>query len=170
MLRPCLDFETRVPGQMASGYVCRSPTGSTIVKDLTLDMPIAAIGDLLPMEASGQISLQVVRADMTPASVKELDARFSWQNASVHTGENWMGLGAFGGDAKGDGNGGIAASMFEISGPFSVDLAAQWTPGNANWNINGTVKPEANAPAEAVNGLRIFGEEVETGVFRVQWP
>lgn len=170
LLKPCLDFETRVPGQMVSGEVCRSPVGSTTVKNLSLDAPIALINELLPMEAAGQLSIQIISGDMTPSKIKDLDARFSWQNASVNTGENWIGLGAFGGQAEEDGNGGLRASIFEISGPFAVDLIAGWTPGNDNWLFNGTIKPENGAPEQVVQGLQVIGEEVGDGAYKVQWP
>jgi|GEM_PF-557884 len=170
ILKPCLSFETEVPGQMISGHFCQSPFGTASLEDLVLEIPISVINDLLPIETAGQLSINVLQADMNGQQVNSLDARFSWQNASVYNGEAWLGLGSFGGQAQANGDGGIQARLFDLSGPFGLDLNAGWAPGTGNWIATGTVTTKPGAPRQAIQALQIIGEEVESGTYKISWP
>lgn len=170
MLKPCLTFDTASTSQMMSGSVCQSLFGTTTVRDLNVDMPIAVIKDLLPIEARGQLSVSILSANITNQRVNSMDARFSWQNAAIALEDFRMKLGAFGGQAQHSGDGGIDAKIFDISGPFTLDLSASWHPGETIWKIEALVTPKDSAPPEAIQGLQLFGEEVETGTYKVVWP
>lgn len=170
ILKPCLNFETEVPNQMISGSICQSPFGRTTAKDINIEAPISVINELLPMEAAGQLSLQVLSVDLSGQQVNQLDARFSWQKAAVHNGERWITLGSFGGTAQANGQGGVAAQIFDIDGAFGVDLKAGWAPGVENWTATGTVKPRENAPQQVVQALQAFTEETSPGTYQITWP
>ncbi len=170
ILKPCLSFETEAPGQMIAGHFCQSPFGATRIDDLTFEAPIAVLSDLLPMAVAGRLSANIVQAEISGQSIRSLDARFSWQDASVDAGETWIGLGSFGGQAQANGEGGIQARLFDLAGPFGLELNAGWTPGAQNWIATGTVTPKPGAPQQAVQALQIVGEEVDGGSYQVSWP
>jgi len=169
-LKPCLVFETEVPGQQVSGTVCQSPFGSTTVEGLNVEVPVAVINELLPAPASGQLSLQVISASFSGQVVEQMDARFSWQNGSVYAIDSWLPLGSFGGQVQQNGEGGIQAKLFDISGAIGLDMEASWFPGAENWAADGTVTPKKGAPVQVAEGLKIFGEETTPGTYRVVLP
>ncbi|WP_086934056.1 type II secretion system protein N [Agarilytica rhodophyticola] len=177
ILRPCLSFETQVPGQLISGSLCQSPFGSISLSDVNLDMPASTISNLLPVEKTlGQISLQIIDADLSGVtkgvdqmSINQLDARFSWQNAGVFVEQNWFTLGSFGGQVQADGEGGINAKVTDIEGPYGVDLNVGWTPGAQNSRIDGKITPREGASGQVVQAIQLIGEEVEKGTYQVSW-
>jgi len=170
ILKPCLAFDTNVSGQLISGHVCQSPFGSTEVKDVNIEVPISIANELLPMETAGQLSLQVIEASLSGEKVDSIDGRFSWQNARVHNGETWLSLGSFAGQATANGEGGVQAKLFDISGPFGLDMSASWTPGAENWTANGTVTPKTGAPKQVIQALQVVGEETDAGAYTLSWP
>lgn len=169
-LKPCIQFETDSAAQMFSGYVCQGLFGSTSIKDLSLDFPLSMLSGVVEVEAAGQFSFQIIEAEISGKRVEKLDARFSWQNASVNTGESWWTLGAFGGQATANADGGISVHVTDISGPIGVDINAKFVLGSEIWTAEGTVKPSAEAPADITTALQVFAEEVEPGTFKITWP
>lgn len=171
ILRPCVRFASEVPGQQISGVACRGLTGTTQVRDLDLTAPIAAIKPLLQFDATGSLSMQVPKAQIAAnGKVSRLDARLSWQNARAFTGENWLSLGAFGATAEADGQGGVRAKVFDLSGPYKSDIEARWAPGQENWQLSGTIHPQEGAAPVVRQILQVLGEELDSGAYRVNWP
>lgn len=170
-LQFCLDFSTELPGQSSSGELCQSMFGaSTDLADVRLDAPISVLKDILPIDASGYMSIVVREASFTPqAEVLSLDGQFSWENARVNTGTSWIALGTFAATAKESDRGGVVADIFDIQSPYKSELNAEWLAGE-DWRIAGTIAPQANAEDIVVQGLNLIGEDQGQGVFRVQWP
>ncbi|MFT5082174.1 MAG: general secretion pathway protein N [Lentisphaeria bacterium] len=170
LLNPCVNFETHIPGQMISGELCQSLAGVSKVNQLSLEAPVTLINPILPFDAAGQFSLDVISAEFDRKQVSQFNARISWQNARIKPDDNWIGLGFFAATANEDGNGGIAAEIFDLDSSFTLALKAHWQPGDENWSMGGTITPKSNAPQLIVQGLQSFGEEVEAGTYKVQWP
>lgn len=169
-LQPCISFEADTGGQPMSGLVCQSPFGITRLKDLNVDLPLSILEGALPVQAAGDLSIQVIEASVTGKRVNALDAKVTWQGASVNAGEAWWNLGTFGGQAKHNNEGGIAVRVFDVSGPVGVDLNAAFALGSELFTISGTVSPRSEAPEQLKQGLQMVGEETEPGTFKVSWP
>jgi general secretion pathway protein N len=170
-LSPCLNFETELPGQRLKGEYCAAIGGTSEINGLNIDAPVSAIQGLLPMDASGSVSLSVrhARFDNT-ANIEAFDGKFSTQNARVNVEGSWYTLGAIAAQVEADGEGGLAAKIFDLQSPYVLDLAGQWRSPKAPWKFSGTVAPQASAPAIVKEVLMALGEEVEDGVYKVQWP
>jgi general secretion pathway protein N len=83
-LSPCVEFSTSLPAQHIEGEFCSGMSGENTIKSLKVDAPIEVIQELLPIQANGAISLQVMNAKFNDLGhVKEFDGRFSWQNAKA---------------------------------------------------------------------------------------
>ncbi len=171
VLKPCVDFSTRLPRQTLEGEFCQHLNGKMTIRNLSVDAPVQVIEQINPIDASGVISLQVVEAEFdSKAYVSRLDGRFSWQNARAFAIESWLSLGTFAATASEDGNGGVSAKVFDIEGPYKVDLTAGLKHGETGWLIDGTIAPDASAPIMVAQFLQAFGEEVAEGSYRIQWP
>ncbi|MFL0811069.1 MAG: type II secretion system protein N [Agarilytica sp.] len=169
-LQPCISFEVDSGGQPMSGLVCQSPFGITRLKDLNMDLPLSVLESVLPVRATGDLSIQIIEASITGQRVDELDARVTWQNASVFNGESWWSLGTFGGQAKHNNEGGIAVRIFDVSGPVGVDVNAAFALGSELFTLSGNITPRSEAPEQMKQGLQMIGEEVEPGTYKVSWP
>lgn len=170
-LKPCIKFEADSGAQMFSGRVCQSPFGSTKIQDLSVDLPLSLLSGVIPVQVEGQLSIQVIEGYLRGKRVDQLDARMSWENARVHNGETWWHMGAFGGQARENSNGGISVHLTDLGGgPLSVDLNTNFVIGSEVWTAEGTVKPDPSAPEQMRQGLQMFGEETEPGTFKIAWP
>lgn len=169
-LSPCIAFETSIAGQLASGEACHSLTGTTRVKDMVVEAPVAVVAELLPMPAAGQFSLQVVSASFDTEKVKHIEGSASWQNARVNPDEGWLSLGSFGATLSAADDGGVKAEIIDLEGPFSMAFDAEWYPLSESWTLRGTVTPKDNAPDLVVQALQVVGEEVESGTYEIIWP
>jgi len=169
--QPCVTFSTKLPGQTLTGKLCQSVfSQQTRVSDMRLDAPISVLKPILPIDASGFVSILVNRASFrADAYVEEIDGQMSWENARANTGQSWINLGTFGATAKENGEGGIAAEVFDVAGPYTSRLDAQWSV-NTDWVVNGTIAPQQGAADIVVQGLKILGEDMGDGSYRVQWP
>lgn len=170
MLKPCVQFASELPGQSIAGRACQSPFGITSVSDIVVEAPISAFNQFLPVDASGQLSLNVLSAHTRGSVVSQLDARFSWTSARVSAEGNVFTLGAFGGELQADEAGGIRANVFDIEGPFSLKGNAAWNSADNIVKIDSTVIPKPGAPDMIVQALQVIGEDVGGGAYRIVWP
>ncbi len=170
ILRPCVKFASELPRQSISGTLCQRLGGDTVLRDVNVDAPFSVIQELTQFDASGVISLQVLDARFDAnATIKRMDARFSWQNARAFTGESWIQLGDFAATAKENGEGGVLAEAFDINSPYKIALTGQWWAAQG-WKIEGTVNPQSGAAPVVVEGLKVLGEDQGDGAYRIQWP
>lgn len=163
---PCVSFES----DLSSGKVCHNLAGGSSIEDLSLDAPLAVIKDLLPFEATGQLSLNVINASFSKQQVKQLQAKLSVQGARINPLGDWVALGTIAADASSNGEGGVNAHISDIDSPIEIDMNASWTPGSANWNLLGTVKLTEKSPEIFRQGLPTLGEEVDKDTYKLQWP
>lgn len=169
LLSPCVNVEATRPGLLLTGKVCQSITGSTRLSDVSLETIVDPVNELLPVKISGQTSVSVLKAKFKKTQVQELDARVSWLNGSVYTGESWLAVGSYGANLNDAGKGEISAHVFDVDAPLKVDMAANWQM-DRGWKTEGTVSPVPSAPELLKNGIQLVGEELEPGVYKVIWP
>ncbi|SMF11853.1 type II secretion system protein N (GspN) [Alteromonadaceae bacterium Bs31] len=170
LLRPCIAFQFSGAGQVLEGTACQSIAGNTSLKDMNIETSIAPLSDVIRLPISGKASLQIVKAkvDLNSLHIDTLDARLSWQNGSINP-ENtgWINLGTFAGKLKENGNGGIAAEIFDIEAPIKVQMNASLIPSTLAWQLDGNVQPLDQAPALLKDNLGVIGEEKEPGIFHI---
>lgn len=170
ILSPCMDLSAQLPGQSISGRVCRSILGgSNKLKNLNVDAPMALFSKVTPLNGTGAVSLQVLSASFNSQAVDELDGRLSWQNANVFVEGQWFNLGSFGAELSDDGQGGAAAKISDIAGPYTLAMDANWAPGKP-WQTKGQVTPKPGVPEVVIQALQVFGEDVGSGTYAVQFP
>jgi len=102
--------------------------------------------------------------------INSLDARYSWQRGRAYFEGNWFVLGSFGGTVKENGSGGALGELFDLAGPYKVRLNGQLQDYKQGWVFDGVVTPRENASELIVEGLKILGEDLGDGGYRVQWP
>lgn len=168
LFQPCVDFESQGTGLMLSGHVCGSASGDVVAENLDIAGPVAIVKDVLNVNASGQLSIQVIKAVKIGNTIPELDLRFSWQGAAVNHEGNWYTVGDLGGQIQHNENGGLDGKVFDITGPYGLDLNGSWVLGSENWTIKGTVAPRENANRNVVEILGTIAEEKD-GVYHVVW-
>lgn len=170
-LKPCLDLSTNLPRQSISAVICRGMGGESKISDLSLDAPVAMIRDYLPIQMDGDISIQIAEARIgANGEINSLDARYSWQRGRAYFEGNWFVLGSFGGTVKENGSGGALGELFDLAGPYKVRLNGQLQDYKQGWVFDGVVTPRENASELIVEGLKILGEDLGDGGYRVQWP
>lgn len=170
-LKPCVDLTASAPSQNISGTVCASVGGTTEAKDFMLDAPIAVLGEYLPLPLSGDFSLQILRGKlMADGTIEDLDARYSWQRARAEFDGNWYNFGSIAGTAVANGQGGVLAKIFELEGPYKVNLEGDWQDLKQGWKVQGQIAPGAGAADIIVQGLQLLGEDLGNGEYQVQWP
>jgi general secretion pathway protein N len=59
--------------------------------------------------------------------LQKLNGKFTWNNARVNTGANWLDIGSYAAELSDNGNNGISAKLFQLSGPVEVDLQIELT-------------------------------------------
>lgn len=169
LFQPCVDFSSQGTGIVLSGHVCGSASGDVVAENLDIAAPVSVIQDQIDTEATGQLSIQVIRLVKVGNAIPELDARFSWQGAAVKYEGNWYSLGDLGGQAQHNESGGLDGKLFDITGPYGINLDGSWVIGSENWNVKGTVEPRGNANQDVVTALSALAEEKD-GVYQIVWP
>lgn len=171
-LRPCISLTTTMPKQTIVGDVCHSlGSGINSVKNFSLDVPVSALQNFIPMDATGDLSVQILQGQFDASGrISELDANASWQRGRVKFDGNWLALGSFAAKVKGNGGGGAIAELFDLEGPYKVSLNGELQNYQQGWNVQGTISPQAGASDLIVQGLQILGEDLGDGSYKVQWP
>ena len=171
LLSPCIEFQAQFAGRPFDGRVCYGISGSLKISDLTLEAPADAFAELIPIKAGGMASLNIIDGKMNgELKVSNLEGQLTVQGVRINPGDGWMQLGTFAATLGASENGELTAKVIDIDAPFAVDMDVSWAVGTESVKANGTIKPGDNAPGNAVAGIQILGEEVDTGVYHIQWP
>lgn len=167
-LSPCAVFDAKQPGQTFTGELCHSATGTSTVKNATADGSMALLNSLVNTELRGAGSLEVQRAEFNKNQVRQLSAQLTWQNARIFVVDEWLSLGTIAAKLKENGQGGISAEIYDVDAPMKMSVMANWMPEDG-WTAEGTVIPNKLTPQKIVQGLQLFGEEIEPGTYKFAW-
>ena len=168
-LSACMDIKAVAPGQSVSGHVCQSVFGNTSLSDVSVELPVSRVRQMLPVTAQGQLSLMIKSASMSNNKFSDLDGQVSWQQARINIENTWYVLGVFAAKLSENPAGGIDAKLFDIDSPYKFELNATGAIGGS-WRIAGVITPQASAPELAVQALQTLGEDAGEGSYKVQWP
>lgn len=168
-LKVCAHVEAQVMAQPASGDVCGAPGNTFTATNTQVSAPMALMNQWTGLKLAGQASLQLQTLRMQDQRVEEMQGNLSWRDARWNDGERWIPLGAFAAKLSEGSEGGVAAEMFELDGPFKLQLTGNFVVGKEPV-IKGVVTPSEQAPAQISEALQFVGEPVEGGGFRVAWP
>lgn len=168
MLKPCVNFEASQKGQNIGGELCYGVGGRSSLKDVAVDGSMAIINGLVGTELKGRGSLEVQHAEFTKSQVKKLSATLNWYNSRIYVFDEWMSLGSYVAKFKENERGGVDANIFNLEAPLALEAKADWTMAEG-WAADGTVKPGEGTPEALVNRIKMFGEEVEPGTYKVVW-
>jgi general secretion pathway protein N len=168
-LNACATVEAQVVNQPASGAVCAAPGNVIHAHNVQLSAPMALVGDWFNVNVGGLASLQLQELRLKEQSVLELEGNLSWRDARWRDGERSYSLGAFAAKLTENPQGGVHADIFELDGPFKVDLSADFVIGQEPV-VQGTVNPSPKAPAPIREAIQFVGEPIEGGGFRLAWP
>ncbi len=168
-LRLCADVQADILGQPASGIFCGAPGDRLIARQVQLNAPMAVVAEALNVPLSGQVSLQLQVLKAKGQRIEELEGNLSWRDARWHNGESWVAVGAFAAKLSPNEQGGVAAQIFDLDGPFTVDLTANLALDQEP-QVQGTVAAAPEAPEQIASALQFVGVPQEDGSFRVAWP
>ena len=166
-LKACADVESDV----FSGNACRTLTGLTQLHRFQADLPAAFASDFVPQaEVAGAASLSLVKAAFNDKlEISKLEGNLSWRGARVKVQGTWFTLGDLAADLKEAENGALAAHIFDLSGPFGIDVNAK-AGITVEPSLVGDVTPRENAPAAIADGLSLIAIPQDNGAFRVTYP
>lgn len=168
-LSVCLDVSAEAQEQSLMANICHGVSGITKLKDVSLDLPVERIQKLIPVETTGEIIVDVASAVLEKQHITELDGIFEWRDANVFVEGTWYTIGTTSATLAPSQDGGIDAHIVDIESPYTLDLKANWEMGQ-DWRIAGTVEPQASAPEIVTQVLQGVAEELDDGVYKVQWP
>jgi general secretion pathway protein N len=159
-LSPCAQVTTNLPGQQFAGEVCTSASGVMKLRNADISIPVALIQAKLPVLIQGQLSSHINEMELRGDVLLKLNGKLSWNGARVNTGANWLDIGSYAAEFTDNGNNGIRAKFFHLSGPVDVDLQVELLAPSG-----GSVSGELAAPraffesASAIDMLSMFAQE-----------
>lgn len=167
-LSPCMSFTTELESQVTSGTACTSLSRRMTLKDTRVSVPAAVAELWAPVRVRGQLDAHIESMTMVNDQVTDLAGSGSWTNAEFHNSQTWVGLGTIAFDLLENGEGGVAAKIFDIEGPLEIDLESSWALNGA-YLIRGNIGLRPQAPVEIGQLLRIVAQEQQRGQFAVEW-
>lgn len=167
-LSPCAQFNTQLASQTSAGKVCAGLGGTVVLENAQLSLPAAAAEIWAPVRVRGQVGAQIQHLTFADQQIKELTGSGSWTGANYHNSHNWVNLGTIAFDLSDDGEGGLAAKVFDIEGPLQLDMNSQFSLAGA-YAIRGNVVLRPNAPQDIAQLLTIVAEETRRGEFKFEW-
>jgi general secretion pathway protein N len=123
----CAQVTTKLPMQQFDGEVCAGSNGEVEVHDADLSVPASLLQSKVPVPIQGQLSSHIETMQLRGNVLQKLNGKFTWNNARVNTGANWLDIGSYAAELSDNGNNGISAKLFQLSGPVEVDLQIELT-------------------------------------------
>jgi general secretion pathway protein N len=168
-MRICANVNAEILSQPASGVFCGAPGDRLVARNVQLSGPMAVAAEALNIPLSGLTSLQLQTLRVKSQRIEELEGNLSWRDARWHNGESWVALGAFAAKLSPNEQGGVQAQIFDLDGPFTVDLVANLVL-NQEPRVQGTVAAAPEAPEQIRSALEFVGVPQDDGSFRIAWP
>lgn len=167
--RACAEVQARVLDQPASGVFCGTTGEQLIARDVQLNVPMAFVSQWLDPDFAGVASVQLENLRTQGQRVQALQGNLSWPDARWHDGERWVSLGTFAASLQENDNGGIHAEIFDLDGPFKLQLTGDFVL-HQEPVIKGHVTASEQAPQQIRELLVFIGEPMDDGSVRIAWP
>ncbi|HEY7774830.1 MAG TPA: type II secretion system protein N [Marinagarivorans sp.] len=166
-LNACVDLASDI----LNGNVCRSVTGINSFTNLQVELPASLANDRLPdAKLAGMGSLMIAKGSVNDrGEVSALEGNLTWRGARLNVQGMWFTLGDFAADLAAGENGAIRANIFDLAGPFGVNLDGQVgiaTPPT----VRGEILPREGAPDDIRDALGLFAVPQDNGAFAVSYP
>ncbi len=159
-LSPCAQVAAKLPMQTFDGELCSGSGGAIKVRNADLLLPVALLQPKLPVPIQGQFSTHINELELRGNVLLKLKGNLTWNGARVNTGTNWLDIGSYGAELSDNGNNGISAKLFQLTGPVDVNLQIELAAPSG-----GKVTGELAAPkaffeaANAIDMLAMFAQE-----------
>lgn len=159
-LSPCAQVTTKLPMQDFEGRICSGSGGALKVRDADISAPVTLLQGNLPVPIQGQFFAHIDELELRENVLLKLKGKLTWNEARVNTGSNWLEIGNFAAEMSDNGNNGISAKLFQLSGPVDVNLQIELAAPSG-----GKVTGELAAPkaffesANAIDMLAMFSQE-----------
>ena len=166
-LKACVDIESEV----FNGNVCKTITGDNQFHKFQAELP-ASLANQLTGEAqfAGLTGLNILSAEITNTGyVKSLQGNISWRGARVNVQNMWFTLGDYAADIVAADGGNVKANLFDLAGPFGVQLEAL-VGVNVAPTAQGTILPKEDAQDAIKDVLGLFAAPQDNGAFAVKYP
>lgn len=118
----CAYVTTKLPLQQFEGDVCASSNGEIEIHDADISIPSSLLQAKIPVPIQGQLSSHIDEMELRGNVLLKLKGNFTWNNARVNTGNNWLDIGSFAAELADNGSNGVSAKFFQLSGPVDVNL------------------------------------------------
>lgn len=122
LISRCAHVSTKLPMQQFDGEVCAGSGGAVEVHDADVSVPASVLQSKIPVPVQGQLSSHIDEMKLQGNVLQKLQGNFTWNNARVSTGANWLDIGSYAAELSDNGNNGINAKLFQLSGPIEVNL------------------------------------------------
>lgn len=162
-LKPCVHLVTRLDRQVFDGDICVGSKGAVAITSAEFSFPAELIQDKLPIPVSGQFMAHLEQLDLRGNVLLKLSGKLTWSDAQVNNGATWMDIGNYGADLTDNGNNGVKAKVFQLSGPIDVDLNVE-LKAPAGGQIQGELALHKSfvVASRASGLLSMLGQEKET--------
>lgn len=134
----CAQVTTKLPMQQFDGEVCAGSNGEVEVHDADLSVPASVLQHKIPVPIQGQLSSHIDLLHLRGNVLLKLKGNLSWNSAQVNTGASWLDIGSFAAELADNGNNGISAKLFQLTGPMDVNLQIELA-APAGGRITGTL-------------------------------
>lgn len=159
-LSPAVHVTSVWGSQRFDGRVSLGLGGTASLEDVSLQLDVRFLRNLLPLYVGGQVQVTVPEAQIDNRQLTDIEARIVWRDAVWAARQGDVALGNYALDVSGS-DGAVTGSVITLSGPLVVsgDLALE----GRDWQVD----LEISGPAVANEGLRpslmLFGIPSDKG-------
>ena len=159
-LSPAAHITSVWGSQRFDGRVSLGLGGTASLEDVSLQLDVRFLRNLLPLYVGGQVQVTVPEALINDRQLSAIEARIVWQDGVWAARQGDVALGNYALDVSGS-DGAVTGSIITLSGPLVVagDLALE----GRDWQVD----LEISGPAVANEGLRpslsLFGVPNDKG-------
>lgn len=122
LITRCAQVATKLPAQEFTGEVCAGANGEVEVHNADISVPSSILQSKIPVPIQGQFSSHIDSLQLRGNVLGKLKGNFTWSGARVNTGTNWLDIGSYAAELVDNGNNGVSAKLFQLSGPLDVNL------------------------------------------------
>lgn len=147
-------------GQRFDGRVSLGLGGTASLEDVSLQLDVRFLRNLLPLYVGGQVQVTVPKALIDNRELSAIEARIVWQDGVWAARQGDVALGNYALDVSGS-DGAVTGSVITLSGPLVVagDLALE----GRDWQVDLEISGSAVANEGLRPSLMLFGVPNDKG-------